>query len=93
MGTFWVPNIIRHLLFWGTQKRTLILTTTCIFQDKVVFGTLRDTLLVLPSKVSLRVQVPSDHIFSGILTYIAIILKPSTYSRSQEVGTSLSSCP
>ena len=25
---FWIPLIIRHRIFWGTQKGTIILTTT-----------------------------------------------------------------
>ena len=30
MVPFWVPNIVRHLIFWGTQKGSNILTTTYI---------------------------------------------------------------
>ena len=31
MVPFWVLNIIRHLVFWGPKKGTIILTTTPTF--------------------------------------------------------------
>ena len=76
MVPFWVPVIIRHLLFRGTQKGTIILTTTHMAEQKD--SPPGDPKQTSPRKMPRKQQLRNRMQLKGLRM---------AYSGSQKVGT------